>query len=198
MNKKRMLKNFGIIFLLITICAKDIASGQQKNNSILDNSKSFEVYARGTSYPPNADPDTRKGKTSSLIPIKTVIGLGLHCIAVNPKIIPYGSVIIGRDKNGREIIGVAVDTGGAVKSREAAKGLARMKGFKKDSPEYNAIVLDFYSSKGDITKYWDNFTVIPYRGPDFKFNLNHSEKVNHLKLVKSLYNNGKLPTLASR
>ena len=190
MNKKRILKNFGIIFLTFTISAMNIASGQQKNNSILDNSKTFEVYARGTSYL-NHDSQSAAGKTASLVPIKIVTDLGLHCIAVDPKIIPYGSVIIGRDKKGKEIIGVAVDTGGAVKSRKASRYLAKIKGFNKNSPEYNAIVLDFYGNK-DITHYWDHFTVIPYTGPCFKFDLNLKQKIDHLKHVKDLYNDNKL------
>lgn len=201
MNKQRIPQRIGIIFLLITICVltpMGYASGQQKNHSTtIDNLKSFEVYARGTSYS-NCDADSAAGRTSSLIPIDIVKGLGLQCIAVDPKIIPYGSVIIGQNKKGQEIIGVAVDTGGDVKNRKAARVLAIKKGFDRNSPEYKAIVLDFHSISGDITKYWDTFTVIPYRGPDFKLKLNHREKVNHLKMVKSLYNDGKLPTLASR
>lgn len=191
MNTQRIQKIFGVIFLLATLSADTIFAGdRQKNNSILEqlNTKeTFTVYARGTSYPPNADSDTKKGKTSSLIPIKTVRGLGFLCIAVDPRLIPYGSVIVGRDKNGNKIIGVAVDTGGDVKNRKAARVLALKNGFSKDSPEYKAPVLDFYSSTGDITKYWDSFTVIPYQGPDFKSEMDQHEKIAYLKAVKEKY-----------
>lgn len=191
MNKQRILKSIGIIFLLITISVETLTgstSGQQKNNSTieqLNTDETFTVYARGTSYL-NCDPDSAAGRTSSLIPIKTVKSLGLQCIAVDPEIIPYGSVIIGRNKNGREIVGVAVDTGGDVKNRKAARMLAIKKGFGKNSPEYKAIVLDFHAHS-DITRYWDTFTVIPYQGPDFKFELKSSQRLAHLKAVKEKY-----------
>jgi 3D (Asp-Asp-Asp) domain-containing protein len=190
MNNKRILQTIGIIFLLITTSAfsKEDTSGQQKNNSTtIENLKQVKVFARATAYPPNADSETAEGKTASLIPIKKVTDLGLECIAVDPKVIPYGSFIIGKDKNGNTIQGVAVDTGGSVKSRKAAINLAEKKGYSEDSPQARALVLDFYSDKGEITKAWDTFTVIVYKGPCFKFDLNQSEKLNHIIRMKTLY-----------
>lgn len=164
-----------------------IASGQQKNNpKTIDNKNKVEVLARGTSY--NAcDPDSAAGKTSSLIPISTVKKLGLQVVAVDPSKIPYGSIIIGKNKDGERIVGVAVDTGSAVKSRKAAKNYALAKGYDKDSPEYKALVFDFHSKSGDITKAWDNFIVVLYTGPEFKFDLKNSEKIQYLKYVQKTY-----------
>ena len=190
MNKQRILKRIGVIFLLITLMSANclFASGQQKNDSTIENLKvdeTFRVYARGTSYN-REDSESASGKTAALVKIQDVKKLGLECIAVDPKIIPYGSVIIGYNKAGREIVGVAVDTGGDVKKRRASKILAYIKGFSKDSPEYNAIVLDFHA-KSDITKYWDNFTIIPYVGPDFKNDLKQKDKIAHIKAVRDYY-----------
>lgn len=189
MNKQSILQTIGIIFLLITTSAfsREKASGQQKNNSTtIDNKNKIEVLARGTSY--NAgDADSAAGKTSSLIPISTVKQLGLQVVAVDPEKIPYGSVIIGKNKSGEKIVGVAVDTGSAVKSRKAAKNYALAKGYGENSPEYKALVFDFHSKGGDITKAWDNFTVVLYTGPEFKFDLKKSEKIQYLHYVRNKY-----------
>jgi hypothetical protein len=166
MNKQRIPQRIGIIFLLITICATNIASGQQKNNSTtIDNLKTkeaFTVYARVTSYS-GGDPDTN-GQTSTCTPIKEITDRGLKCIAVGEGI-PYLSVITFYDAQGRKQVGVAMDTGSHVKSGKAAKELATIKGFGKNSREYNAPVIDIYA-KCDLTNEWSNVTVIPYTGPD--------------------------------
>jgi 3D (Asp-Asp-Asp) domain-containing protein len=189
MNNKRIPQTIGIFFILITtsVYSKESASGQSKNNSTtIDNKNKVEMLARGTSY--NAsDLDSATGKTSSLIPISTVKKLGLQVVAVDPSKIPYGSIIIGKNKSGEKIVGVAVDTGSAVKSRKAAKNYALAKGYDKESPEYNALVFDFHSKSGDITKAWDNFTVVFYTGPEFKFDLKNSEKIQYLKYVQQAY-----------
>ena len=195
MNKKSILQNIGVIFLLITISAFLLgnASGQQKNHSkTIENQKTVEVFARGTSYSPHGDKDTAAGRTASLIPIQTVKQLGLHCIAVDPEIIPYGSFIVGKDKNGKHIEGVAVDTGGAVKTRKAATQYALQKGFDQKSPEYNALVFDFYSNSGDVTESWDTFTVVLYKGPCFKFEMSLSEKIAHIKKMQEEHGDKKV------
>ncbi len=189
MHTKDIQKIIGVIFLLITISVThEVASGQQKNNSTFEqlNIKgAFKVYARGTSYH-SGDAESAAGKTSSLIKINDVKKLDLECIAVDNKLIPYGSVIIGRNKSGQEIVGVAVDTGSAVKSRKAAIKLANKLGYSKDSKEAKAPVLDFHS-RLDMTHYWDHFIVIPYNGPDFKFGLNTREKLEYLNSVKKQF-----------
>ncbi len=190
MNKQSILKTIGVIFLTITtsVFSTETASDEQKNNpKTIDNKKNkIEVLARGTSY--NAcDPESAAGKTSSLISISTVKQLGLQVVAVDPNKIPYGSIIIGKNKQGEKIVGVALDTGSAVKSGKAAKNYALAKGYDKNSPEYKALVFDFHSKSGDITKAWDNFIVVLYTGPEFKFDLKNSEKIKYLQYVRNKY-----------
>ena len=192
MNKKSILQIIGVIFLLITISVSSViaqdASVQQKNNpQQINNSNKIEVYARGTIYS-SGDRWTDNDQTASLVSISTVKNMGLHVVSVDPKKIPYGSIILGRDNNGKKMIGVAVDTGDDVKSREAAKTHALAKGYDEDSPEYKALVLDFHSKK-NITREWDTFTVIVYSGPDFKFDLNNRQKLKYLKEIKEKYSN---------
>lgn len=200
MNNKRILQTIGVIFLTITTCvfSKEKAGDQQKNYPKIDNLKKIEIFARGTTYSAKADKDTAAGKTASLIKISTVKKLGLQCIAVDKDVIPYGSFIFGYDKNGNYIEGVAVDTGGAVKSRKAAINLAKAKGYSKNSPQAKALVLDFYSNKGEITKNWDTFTVVLYEGPCFKFEMSDSQKVEHVKTMKNIYGRQSNIQLAKR
>lgn len=185
---KNILQRTGVIFFLITtsVFSNEKASGQQKNNPKIDNKNNKEVFARVTYYY-NCDPESAQGKTSSLIPISTVKKLGLQVVAVDPNKIPYGSVIIGKNKHGDKIVGVAVDTGSAVKSRKAAKNYALAKGYNKDSPEYRALVFDFHSKNGGTINAWDNFTVVLYTGPEFKFDLKNSEKIQYLNYVRNKY-----------
>jgi len=98
--------------------------------------------ARLTAYwPSEGDYYTSHGISSTGIHLH-----GGHC-AVDPSIIPYGSVV--------DIAGVgkylAVDTGSAVISREAAKEAA------KNSTERNALVIDLYfESRSDAREFTAN------------------------------------------
>ena len=98
--------------------------------------------ARLTTYwPSEGDYYTRHGISSTGIRLH-----GGHC-AVDPRIIPYGSVV--------DIAGVgkylAVDTGSAVISREAAREAART------TAEREALVIDLYfESRGDAQQFSNN------------------------------------------
>lgn len=183
MNKKRILKSIGMFFIFITISAAfasaETASGKSKNNSTtIDNTKKegeIIIYARGTSY--HGDIETASG-----VPIKQILAIGLIPIAVDPDIIPLGSKITGRDKQGREIKGVAVDTGPDVTDRKAAKKMATLRGYPKDSREYKAPVFDIYARQ-DLTHYWSDFKVVPYRGKSFRFGMSPSERIAHLQHI---------------
>lgn len=169
MNNKLIPQAVGVIFLLITtsVHSKERASDQQKNHSKpienLNIGDAFTAYARVTSYC-GGDKDTNNGQTSTCTPIEEITARGLKCIAVGHGI-PYLSVITLYDTKGRKHVGVAMDTGGAVKSRKAAKDLALMKGLGKNSREYNAPVIDIYATC-DLSSEWTDVTIVPYTGPD--------------------------------
>lgn len=118
------------------------------------------MYARSTFYnkdEPGCDSDTLKDKTSTCVKISSVTRKGLGVVAVDPRVIPYGSAVIAPDGS----VSIALDTGGDVKDRVAAKELASKKGFSTQSPEYKAPVLDFLAY-GQIGSLWDHFIVVPY------------------------------------
>jgi len=185
MNKQRILKSIGIIFLLITISVTStVASGQQKNNSTqIDNLKTenaFILYARITAYS-GGDKYTNAGQTSTGTPIKEITSRGLKCFAVGFEI-PYLSVITLYDKKGRKQVGVALDTGGDVKSGKAAKDLALMRNLGKNSPEYNAPVIDIYA-KCEPANEWTHVTIVPYTGPDIVLKKGDSKEVVRQKIL---------------
>lgn len=185
---KTFQKIIGVIFLIITISASLLASDQQKNYPNIDNinklenfSKPYILFARSTNYykgEKGGDIGTNRGETSSLLSIPDTIENGLKIVAVDPQIIPYGSIIIHSNN-----IYIASDTGDAVKKRIASKTLAIKKGLSRHSKESNAPVLDFYS-RNQIGNLWDEFIIIPYNGPEFKTKLKRQEKINHIRKIK--------------
>jgi 3D (Asp-Asp-Asp) domain-containing protein len=98
--------------------------------------------------------------------------------AVDPDVIPYGSVIKMRDQDGNMREFTANDTGGAVRSRKAATDMAENLGYSDDSPEANAPVVDFFArgkwsggkytfdSDGIIPDYWTEVCIKEYDGDE--------------------------------
>ncbi|MBC7766497.1 hypothetical protein H7Y21_00680 [Arenimonas sp.] len=183
MNNKLIPQAVGVIFLLITtsVHSKERASDQQKNHSkSIENlinlgKESIPLRARVTIYHASetkSDSDTMSGKTASLVKIKTVQDMGLEVLAVNPAIMPYGTVGEFTDKNGNKRIGVAVDTGKDVKSAKASGG--------------KTPVIDIYSQKA-MTGEYHNFRIIKYTGPNFKTGLTNAQKLQYLQQVKDTF-----------
>jgi 3D (Asp-Asp-Asp) domain-containing protein len=191
-------KIIGVIFLMITtsVAYSRAASDRLKNHSSLNNKiEKKEItrvtkskLVRVTTYyasESGSDHNTKAGKTSSCIPIKTVKKTGLYVVAVNPKEIPYGSLIVFTDKEGKKQGGISVDTGGDVITRKAAKNLALIEGKSKSSDEYKAPVVDIYTPK-PVTGVWANVEVIAYNGPSFK-NMSLESKMQHMEYMKDTY-----------
>jgi 3D (Asp-Asp-Asp) domain-containing protein len=182
---KNIQKTVGLIFLYITLCVSCVsthaAGGQQKNRTqkVNNSTKKIEVkhpqptkkavmLIRATKYhktEKNSDADTIAGKTSTLTPIKRVEDTGLYPVAADCKKFPPGTVVINKADPTK--VGVVVDTGGAVRSGKAAKELASRRGLGEKSPEYNAPVLDFYSTTA-VSGEWSEFIIVFYEGPRFK------------------------------
>ena len=137
-----------------------------------------QLLARSTKYHANeagSDKDTKLGKTSSLVKIATAKNLGFGTVAVDPKKIPYGSVVVTPDSK----IYIALDTGGDVITRKASTELAEKQNLDPTSAESRAPVLDFYSIN-QVGANWDRFLIVQYKGPSFK-NLTSDEKLRYLK-----------------
>ena len=133
-----------------TICGN--AKGDEKSKSYNSSfPQGFEVSVVDvcvTIYnekEPGADEQTKKG-LSSLEGIKLKKGRPgvIGSVSVDPRVIPYGSLVIIRDR-GEEILCVAEDTGGAVKKRKASKLRAKKEGLGNEFAERP--VLDIFSDK---------------------------------------------------
>lgn len=107
-----------------------------------------KILARVTTYwaeGGDTDPWSAKNQSSTQTPL-----VCLHHAAVDPKVIPYGSTILIQFGTGRIAV-KAVDTGGAVKSRKAARKLGLT------PQEQNAPVVDvFFQKKEDAIQYNEN------------------------------------------
>jgi 3D (Asp-Asp-Asp) domain-containing protein len=132
---------------------ENLTSARNKANR--KNGGAASRLARLTVYwPEEGDFYTRKRKSSTGIRLRDG-----HC-AVDPKVIPYGSVVnvpgIGRL--------IAVDTGGAVVSRRAA----RLAGQTRE--QRSAIVIDVFCSTREkaraLIKRVKHFAVVTWQGPD--------------------------------
>jgi len=97
-------------------------------------------------------------------------------VAIDPKIIPFGSLIYSPEN---ERFYLACNIGGAVSSRVAAKKLADKKDLSDKFRE--ALVLDFYAKKEIIDNHFGDFFVILHEGEDFRFDLSKSEQEIRLK-----------------
>lgn len=194
MNNKLIPQAVGVIFLLITTSAlsKESASDRQKNHSkpieniIKPGKESIPLRARVTIYHASeakSDKDTSAGKTASLVKIKTVQDMGLVVLAVNPAIMPYGTVVEFTDNNLNRQIGVALDTGKDVKSAKASGG--------------KTPVIDVYSRKA-ITGDYHDFKIIKYHGPNFKTELNDAQRIQYLRDVRDTFVNVNRQLLAAR
>ena len=138
-------------------------------------------FVRSTKYnanEPGADADTKAGKNLAEVSVSNLEKTGIGAVAVDPKEIPFGSVVV--DNNGKKYL--AVDTGRDVKAATASKKLARQRGFKKDSKEYRAPVCDFYSHK-QIGNEWDYFKVLKYIGKKPFLAFSRAEKKRYINYI---------------
>ena len=175
MVKKIIVATFAIF------ATQSVKAGRDEDNKSYNTfeAQGFEVCnmdVRVTTYhkdEPGADKETKKGHTSTgakLVEAKLgVIG----SFATDPKVIPYGSLVIVSTKKGA-LYYLAVDTGGAVKKRTASRKLAKK---ARLGPEYaTRPVVDIYSKQ----KY-DNWMSVTVLKDNTSKKLIHSELKARLK-----------------
>ncbi len=100
-----------------------------------------------------ADGETRRGLTSTGLKLVEAGSNSVGSIAIDPEVIPYGSLVIVTTKSGIRRF-LCVDTGGDVKKRKASKLLAKKEGLGTDMAKRP--VIDIYSTKN----YDDWMTVV--------------------------------------
>ena len=127
----------------------------------------FEVCVmdvRATRYhktDPDADKETRRGESSTGIRLQEVKSKVVGSIAINPKVIPYGSLVIITTRSGELHRFLCVDTGGDVKSRKAAKLIAQKQGLGSNWSKRP--VIDIYTTKQ--YEDWMSVVVIKDKNP---------------------------------
>lgn len=176
-----MIKTLFIIVSLVVLASPANLIAHEKDKKNQDEGKVVELFARSTKYHATenkSDSDTIKGKTSSCAPISTVIKNGIGVVAVDPKIVPYGSIVIAPD--GKKFL--AVDTGGAVKSKKASRKLADKFDLPATSKEAKAPVLDFYG-KTQVGKLWDTFRIVLYQEETPFKDLSLGEKISFIRKI---------------
>lgn len=141
---------FVATFAAFTIFGGNVIGEVSKSYNTLFK-QGFEVCVidvRATTYhktEPNADRETRRGNSSLGLPLREVGPKTVGSIAIDPKVIPYGSLVIITTKRGDASCFLCVDTGGAVKSRKASIALAKIQ--KLGSDWAKRPVIDIYSAK---------------------------------------------------
>lgn len=118
-----------------------------------------EHYARVTKYngsESGSDANTSAGRTSTKVPtrVASVKKNQIGVVAVDPKIVPYGSLMIL--PNGEKYL--AADTGGAVVSKKASRLTARAQ--KKPSKYAKLPVFDCYSYREPVPEEWATVHVL--------------------------------------
>ncbi|MEI8337965.1 MAG: hypothetical protein WCF92_02335 [bacterium] len=175
----------GLFFLLMfvfVVCPAFADSHEEDKKSQQSELLEPEVkFVRSTKYcadEPGADSETKAGRNTAEVSISNLAKTGLGAVAVDPKEIPFGSVVI--DNAGKKYL--AVDTGSDVKKKTASKKLANKRGFKKDSKESKAPVCDFLSHI-QVGKEWDYFTVLKYVGRKPFLAFSKAEKKRYINYI---------------
>ena len=153
-----------VITLLLSLCLDHLVVAS-----------AVPVFARATSYhrtEKGCDPDTKRGLTSTRIVLKDSSTRTIGMVAVDPKQIPYGSLVYSPGTNR---FFLACDIGGAVFNRTAAKRLAKRRGLSKKYSD--ALVLDFYARKEILRNEFGDFYVIKHEGSNFKKLSSKSQKL---------------------
>lgn len=129
----------------IAAVASNQRKEKKKNPADTNYTKTKTILARVTvywAYGSGTDKWSAKKQSST----GTKLECGKHA-AVDPKVIPYGSKLEVQ-KNGREVLVKAVDTGSAVKARKASIAMA------KNNHQRQAPVIDlFFENKSDALHY---------------------------------------------
>lgn len=131
-----------------------------------------EILARVTSYDGD-DHWSRKRQTSTGVRMKEATPKSIGIAAIDPNIIPYGSLLKLEDRSGNMLCYLAADCGSAVISKKAVFGTISAEirnrkyepGSKEHEERKKALVVDVHSvgekQVGDI---WQQIQVVKYQG----------------------------------
>jgi 3D (Asp-Asp-Asp) domain-containing protein len=150
-KKTMVIKMLVATFAISTTLSASAKSDEKSNSHNTLSTQGFEVCVmdvRATTYhktEAGADGGTRRGLSSLSLKLSDAGPKTVGSIAIDPEVIPYGSLIIVTTKRGERNYFLCVDTGGDVKKRKASQVLAKK---QKLGAEYaKRPVIDIYSTK---------------------------------------------------
>jgi 3D (Asp-Asp-Asp) domain-containing protein len=179
-------KNVGVAvfatFITMThLCGQPKGDGQIKNNNQDEAKQTRLGYqylpVRATRYHKtdrNCDVNTKKERSCTGIRLREGSTKVVGAVAVNPKIIPIGSLVLVNTRAGVQPY-LAVDIGGDVTGRKASERLAKRE--KRGEEWATRPVIDIYSPR-TITEDWT--TVLVITGPSLE-GLKDLERLSRLK-----------------
>ncbi len=132
----------------MSVCAKSGEESKSYNTLLTQGFEVCVMDVRATTYhktESGADRETRRGLSSTSLKLCEVGPRTVGSIAIDPEVIPYGSLIIVTTKNGSSNSFLCVDTGGDVKNRKASRTLAKKE--KLGNKYAKRPVIDIYSTR---------------------------------------------------
>lgn len=195
-------KNVAIFAAVITTLLGSLQAQGDKNSKTHNSGVSSEfelceIAVRATKYhktDPDADYHTRREMSSTGIKLREAQNKVIGTVATNPAVIPAGSLVLVKAKNGEILPYLSVDVGGAVTSTKASRRLAQKEGRPEEWSKRP--VIDLYSKQVRVHD-WTKVLVIKDRLPadltktelkeylDKRMSLKHWEKPI-LEAVRSL------------
>lgn len=106
---------------------------------------------------PHCDPGTLNGDSKTGVKLREGNSKVIGTIATDPRVIPFGSLVLMTTKKGVTNLYLAVDIGGAVTARRASRQLAKQDGLGKEWA--TRPVIDVYSSR-EIISNWSTVMIV--------------------------------------
>lgn len=185
LEKRKKVAKVAVFAVFITIQFGQLARGDDQNKNYNQNQQShsgelqqYYLPVRATKYhksEPHCDIDTLHERSCTGVKLQEGAPGVVGTVAVDPKIIPIGSLILVTTNNGDTHPYLCADKGGDVTDKTASRILAKQE--KRGKAWAIRPVIDIYSPEA-ITSDWT--TVLVIKGPSLN-GLKYSERLKRLK-----------------
>ncbi len=150
----------------------------QSGNGAMGKLEQYTLSVRATKYhktEPNCDIDTKHERSCTGVRLREGAPGVIGTVAVDPNVIPFGSLVLINTKSGSVLPYLCVDKGAYVTKKIASQKLAKQE--KRGEAWATRPVIDVYSPKS-ITSDWT--TVLVIKGPSLR-GLNDAERLKRLQ-----------------